>query len=277
MGVAGRSTSSSTSDRLNRRHRAAISGRRSPSVGDVHGPEGRPGERPHVADGLGGRRVEAAPRRGRGCSPARPDSDRAAAQLTGQMPCSADGSRRSRPSGPASPRSRSTPLRRTSCRSRSTRTTTVAHAPDRVDRRCSAATPGRGPALAPDLQPVPDHAGLRQRERGEHADHVQLDQACRRWRRRPRSARPARRPARHPVREHEPVAPVLELAGEEAVPGQDRGQSRGKSWNDVFAARIRMAEVNIWTAKNRRPPPKTAVGDLRRRPTWSRSGMRVGR
>ena len=34
---------------------------------------------------------------------------------------------------------------------------------------------------------------------------------------------------------------------------------RGKPWNDVLAARIRMANVEIWRTQNMKPPPKTAL------------------
>ena len=55
----------------------------------------------------------------------------------------------------------------------------VKPAPSGVDRPATGASRRRAPAVALGAQapvPVPDHAGLAERERDEHADDVQLDQ-----------------------------------------------------------------------------------------------------
>ena len=101
----------------------------------------------------------------------------------------------------------------------------------------TATTPGHGraqavqprpepPALIAQLAPMLDHSRLRQREAGEHADRVQRDH--------PVHARPkddqeddgGKRKTHHAIREHQTVAPVLELPGEEPVLGHDGRQTR---------------------------------------------------
>ena len=102
-------------------------------------------------------------------------------------------------------------------------------------------------ALATLREPVPHHPGLRQRERGEHADHVELDQPVEvgvegddhddRAERPGRSRRWRRRAGRR---------------GSGTARGMNRSRarieaSRGKSWYAVFAARTRIAAVNACT------------------------------
>ena len=87
--------------------------------------------------------------------------------------------------------------------------------------------PLRGRAGVPaNPQPVPDHPELRQRERREHADDVQLDQLVQ-VRVEP-DYQDDRQPGQDhdPVREHKPVAQVPELTGDEVVLGQDGQQPR---------------------------------------------------
>jgi hypothetical protein len=50
----------------------------------------------------------------------------------------------------------------------------------------------------------------------------------------------------HAVGEDEPVAAVLELSGQEPVPGEDRRQPR-EVLKDVFAAKMRMPKVKACT------------------------------
>ena len=92
---------------------------------------------------------------------------------------------------------------------------------DAVDR--DAVTPAR---LAR-AQPVAHHPGLRERERGEDADHVQVDQRVDARVVGPRAAR-TRCSGQHddPVREDEPVAEVGELPREEPVAREQRREAR---------------------------------------------------
>ena len=89
----------------------------------------------------------------------------------------------------------------------------------------------RRPAVArvraQQLGPVPHHAGLAEGERDEHPDDVQLDQPGGAGVERPDQQR--RRAAARmtmPLREDEPVAAPGELARQEAVLAQDRGEDR---------------------------------------------------
>ena len=111
----------------------------------------------------------------------------------------------------------------------------------------TAPTPFRvaapAPAGAPRSEPAPDHPGLRQRERGEDADHVELDQVRERWRRR---ARPGR--ARAPARTTTPFENTRRSPRLRNWLGMNWSRARiddrrGKSWNAVFAARTRIPAV----------------------------------
>ena len=70
------------------------------------------------------------------------------------------------------------------------------------------------------------HAELRQRERGEHADGVERDQRVGEAAERDDQQRGGAGEHEHAVREHQPVAPVGQLAGQIAVAGDDRRQPR---------------------------------------------------
>ena len=80
-----------------------------------------------------------------------------------------------------------------------------------------------GPARA---QPVAHHPGLRERERREHADHVEVDQRVDVRAKREHEARRGAGEHENPVRVGEPVAEVDELPRQEAVARQQRGQPR---------------------------------------------------
>jgi len=66
-------------------------------------------------------------------------------------------------------------------------------------------------------QPVADHPGLRERECREHADDVEVDQVVDVGVIDPDQERSGSGEDDDAVREHEPVAEVRELAGDEAV------------------------------------------------------------
>ena len=112
---------------------------------------------------------------------------------------------------------------------------------DGVDERASA------PARRADAQPVPHHARLRERERREDADHVEVDEAVgvrlvddeqrRPPRRRARASRSRRRAGRRGSR----------TAAARSGPRASSAESRGKPWNDVFAASTRTSSVVAWT------------------------------
>ena len=76
------------------------------------------------------------------------------------------------------------------------------------------------------LRPHPpsNHAGLRQREGGEHADHVELDQSRQVRVEGPDQHGGEPREHDHAVGEDEPVAAVAELRRHEAVAREDRGE-----------------------------------------------------
>ena len=99
---------------------------------------------------------------------------------------------------------------------------------DGVDR-AAAHHPGPDPAVRSVLQqpvPVPDHADLAGREGHEDPDDVELDQPGRLGVE--GDDQDDRRAGQDddPVAEGEPVAAGVQLARQEAVPGQDRGQHR---------------------------------------------------
>ena len=91
------------------------------------------------------------------------------------------------------------------------------------------------------------HPRLRERERREHADRVERDQAL--------DLRAGRDDEDHrsagqeedPVREHQPVPALGQLLGHEVVAGVERREP-GKSANDVFAASTRMSIVPACSA-----------------------------
>ena len=91
---------------------------------------------------------------------------------------------------------------------------------DRVDER-SAPPPG-----AADAQPVAHHPHLRDRERGEDADHVEVDEAVGVRLVDDEQCRGGRGEHEHPVREDEAVAEVRELPRREAVAGEQRREPR---------------------------------------------------
>ena len=91
---------------------------------------------------------------------------------------------------------------------------------DQVDR--DAMTPTR----LSGAQPVAHHPGLRERERGEDPDHVEVDQRVDAGVVDPEQRAGDGRQHDDPVREDEPVAEVDELPGEEAVARQQRGEAR---------------------------------------------------
>ena len=74
-------------------------------------------------------------------------------------------------------------------------------------------------------EPVAHHAGLRERERREDADHVEVDEAVRVRAVDPEEQAGDRREHDHPVREDEPVAEVRELARREAVAREQRREA----------------------------------------------------
>ena len=82
------------------------------------------------------------------------------------------------------------------------------------------------PARPPVPEPVAHHAGLREREGQEHPQRVERDQRVR------VPLEEHQEPDRHErqdhdaVREGEPVAAVRELARDEPVPGEERGEPR---------------------------------------------------
>ena len=91
---------------------------------------------------------------------------------------------------------------------------------ERIDR--GASPPSR---LAP-APPVPDHPGLRERERREHPDHVQVNEAVRVRAVDPEQQRCESREDDDAVREHEAVAEVQELPRREAVAREQRREAR---------------------------------------------------
>ena len=99
---------------------------------------------------------------------------------------------------------------------------------DDAGRECSEAVDDR--ALPPVAllvpQPVADHPGLGDRERGEDADHIQVDERDHVRVERPDQERRDPGQDDDAVRVDEPVAEVHELAREEAVAREHRGQSR---------------------------------------------------
>ena len=97
---------------------------------------------------------------------------------------------------------------------------------DRVDHDRSLPPFGRGFALVLLLQPMTDHPRLRQRERREHAHHVQLDQLVEVGVEHQDQQARERAEHDHAVREHQPVAAVRELPGHEPVARQDRREAR---------------------------------------------------
>ncbi len=99
-----------------------------------------------------------------------------------------------------------------------------------VDRP-RAAHPARASAgsvsVAQQPVPVPDHAGLAERERDEHADDVELDQPGDLRRRTRRSAGRRTAGQQHDaVAEGQPVAAGVQLARQVAVLGEDRAEHR---------------------------------------------------
>ena len=91
---------------------------------------------------------------------------------------------------------------------------------NRVDRELPL------PPCPADTQPVAHHPHLRDRERGEDADHVEVDEAVRvRLVDDEESGRRGRE-HEHPVREDEAVAEVRELPRREAVAGEQRREPR---------------------------------------------------
>ena len=82
------------------------------------------------------------------------------------------------------------------------------------------------PTRVADAAPVADHAGLRERERSEDADHVQVDQRVDVRAVNPDQQPRQRREDEHPVREDEPVAEVRELARREVIARHQRGEPR---------------------------------------------------
>ena len=94
--------------------------------------------------------------------------------------------------------------------------------------RGADAVQGRAPTPARALhpEPPPDHPRLRQRERGEDADHVELDQPRELRVVEPDEEERERREDEDAVGEHEAVAAVAELARHELIARQDRGQPR---------------------------------------------------
>ncbi len=82
------------------------------------------------------------------------------------------------------------------------------------------------PARLPLPAVVPDHAGLRQREAGEHAHGVERDEGGGHAAEGDEQAAGRQRQEQDAVGEHQPVAPVEQLPGEEPVPGDDRAHRR---------------------------------------------------
>ena len=125
-------------------------------------------------------------------------------------------------------------------------TKNVAAAPSRWSRWTAAIHLAAAGPRDNILEPVADHPGLRQRERGEHADHVELDQPVQVGVERDDQDARERREDDHAVGEDEPVATVRELPGHVPVAREDR-RDRGKPWYDVFAASTRIAVVKSCT------------------------------
>ena len=75
--------------------------------------------------------------------------------------------------------------------------------------------------------PVPDHAGLAQRERGEHAEDVQLDQPGGRAVERVDQPAGDDREQDDAVGEGQPVAAGVQLARQEAVAGRGSRRAAG--------------------------------------------------
>ena len=89
------------------------------------------------------------------------------------------------------------------------------------------------------------HAGLRQRERREHADRVERDEPVDLGVGRDQHHDAGDGQEDDAVREHEPVAALGELAGHEVVAGVERREA-GKSAKLVFAASTRISIVPAW-------------------------------
>ena len=120
---------------------------------------------------------------------------------------------------------------------------------DAVDERA------RPPARLAQPPPVKHHAELRQRERDEHADHVERDQRVRVAAEddEQQAAKTAERD--DSVREGKPVPLVGELPRQESRRARRSTLSRGKSAYAVFAASTRISIVAAWTARYSTPRP----------------------
>src|SRR4029079_19395653 len=128
--------------------------------------------------------------------------------------------------------------------------------PERVDRE------PRPPARRPLAAPVADHAGLTDREVDEHADRVERDQQVRLALGHDDQGRRERREDDDPPREREAVAAERELAGHEAVLGEDREQPR-----EGVEARVRGEDEEdgrerLEQQEGRRPGAVDDRGDL---------------
>jgi len=73
---------------------------------------------------------------------------------------------------------------------------------------------------------VPDHPRLTDGERGEHPDHVQLDEPGYLGVEHHDQTPGEQGQHHHPVGEHQPVAAVAELPGQEPVVAEDRREER---------------------------------------------------
>ena len=113
------------------------------------------------------------------------------------------------------------------------------------------------PARAVRAQPVAHHPGLRERECGEHADDVEVDQVVDIGVVDPDEERGRAGEHDDAVREDEPVAEVRELARDEAVAGEQRRKA-----GEPLVRRVRRedqtANVKIWTTQYIHPAPPPA-------------------
>ncbi len=122
--------------------------------------------------------------------------------------------------------------------------------PDTVHER------SHSPARAAAREPVAHHSRLRQRERGEDPDHVEVDEVVRIRAIDPEQQAGDGRKHEHPVREDQAVAKVRELARREAVAGKQRREPR-----KTLEGRIRGEDQN-----EQRQPLHGVVHEARDRP-----------
>ena len=154
--------------------------------------------------------------------------------------CSAAARRASRRRARGSRRSRATRPRRTSCRRR------------RASRRRSPSRPRRSrlrvaASWVPAAPPVVHHPGLRERERGEDADHVEVDEVVRVRAVDPQQEAARLRRARRIPFENTSRSPRFVNCCGAKRSRASSAERRGKPWNDVFAARISTSSVRPWT------------------------------